>query len=161
MEIIDKYRAPSGNHGPYDVTVRIVVSLCIHFLNPPNKIVVTLISLSLSFRDAENFIGSWKLPRWIVVNNVYNQPEKHRIKLPTVPVRTTGTLLVEMVEKNGWIFSDIPFALLCATEVASSSADAWMFNVMLYPREHARLSSFSWKHRLRSLCKLMGEYLEV
>ncbi|XP_020272976.1 protein DEFECTIVE IN EXINE FORMATION 1 [Asparagus officinalis] len=76
LEIIDKYRFPSGHQGPYNVTTTLLVP------------------------------GNYQGERRIVVNNVYNQPGKQRIKLPTVPVRTTGTVLVEMVDKNGLYFSD-------------------------------------------------------
>ncbi|CAN1303841.1 Protein DEFECTIVE IN EXINE FORMATION 1 [Linum perenne] len=37
---------------------------------------------------------------------IYDQPGKYRTKLPTVGVRTTGTVVVEMVDKNGLYFSD-------------------------------------------------------
>lgn len=76
MEIIDKYRFPSGHQGPYNVTTTLLVP------------------------------GNYQGERRIVVNNMYDQPGKQRIKLPTVPVRTTGTVLVEMVDKNGVYFSD-------------------------------------------------------
>lgn len=76
FEIIDKYRVPSGFQGPYNVTINLLVP------------------------------GNYQGERRIVLNQVYNQPGKQRIKLPTVPVRTTGTVLVEMVDRNGLYFSD-------------------------------------------------------
>jgi hypothetical protein len=50
--------------------------------------------------------GNYQGERTIKQNQTYYQPGKHRIKLPTVGVRTTGTVLVEMVDKNGLYFSD-------------------------------------------------------
>ena len=41
--------------------------------------------------------------RRIVVSEIYHQPGKLRMKLPTVRVRTIGTVLVEMVHKNGFL----------------------------------------------------------
>lgn len=76
FEIIDKYRVPSGFQGPYNVTINLLVP------------------------------GNYQGERRIVRNQVYDQPGKQRIKLPTVPVRTTGTVLVEMVDRNGLHFSD-------------------------------------------------------
>ncbi|KAI0504204.1 hypothetical protein KFK09_015154 [Dendrobium nobile] len=76
FEIIDKYRVPSGFQGPYNVTINLLVP------------------------------GNYQGERRIVLKQVYNQPGKQRMKLPTVPVRTTGTVVVEMVDKNGIYFSD-------------------------------------------------------
>ncbi|KAH0458800.1 hypothetical protein IEQ34_011614 [Dendrobium chrysotoxum] len=76
FEIIDKYRVPSGFQGPYNVTINLLVP------------------------------GNYQGDRRIVLKQVYNEPGKQRVKLPTVPVRTTGTVLVEMVDKNGIYFSD-------------------------------------------------------
>ncbi|KAF3795552.1 DEFECTIVE IN EXINE FORMATION 1 protein [Nymphaea thermarum] len=66
----------TGSHGPYNVTTTLLVP------------------------------GNYQGPRKITNNQIFNQPGKQRIKLPTVNVRTTGTLLVEMVDKNGLYFSD-------------------------------------------------------
>ncbi|XP_020704950.1 protein DEFECTIVE IN EXINE FORMATION 1 isoform X1 [Dendrobium catenatum] len=76
FEIIDKYRVPSGFQGPYNVTINLLVP------------------------------GNYQGERRIVLKQVYNQPGKQRMKLPTVPVRTTGTVVVEMIDKNGIYFSD-------------------------------------------------------
>lgn len=76
MEIFDKYRYPSGSQGPYNVTATLLVP------------------------------GNYQGDRKIVQNQIFGQPGKHRIKLPTVAVRTTGTVLVEMTDKNGIYFSD-------------------------------------------------------
>ncbi|XP_031485619.1 protein DEFECTIVE IN EXINE FORMATION 1 [Nymphaea colorata] len=66
----------TGSHGPYNVTTTLLVP------------------------------GNYQGPRKITHNQIFNQPGKQRIKLPTVNVRTTGTVLVEMVNKNGLYFSD-------------------------------------------------------
>lgn len=50
--------------------------------------------------------GNYQGERRIKQNQIFDHPGKHRIKLPTVGVRTTGTVLVEMVDKNGLYFSD-------------------------------------------------------
>ncbi|ONI03632.1 hypothetical protein PRUPE_6G270500 [Prunus persica] len=76
IEIIDGYRYPSGSQVPYNVTTTLLVP------------------------------GNYQGERRIVVNQIFSRPGKYRIKLPTVGVRTTGTVMVEMVDKNGLYFSD-------------------------------------------------------
>ncbi|KAJ4970335.1 hypothetical protein NE237_003434 [Protea cynaroides] len=76
MEIVDRYRFPSGSQAPYNVTTTLLVP------------------------------GNYQGDRQITSNQVFNRPGKYRIKLPAVTVRTTGTVLVEMVDKNGLYFSD-------------------------------------------------------
>lgn len=50
--------------------------------------------------------GNYQGERRIKQNQIFESRGKHRLKLPTVGVRTTGTVLVEMVDKNGLYFSD-------------------------------------------------------
>ncbi|TYJ96262.1 protein DEFECTIVE IN EXINE FORMATION 1 isoform X1 [Cucumis melo var. makuwa] len=76
IEIVDRYRNPSGTQAPYNVTTTLMVP------------------------------GNYQGERKIRQNQIFKEPGKHRIKLPTVSVRTTGTVLVEMVDKNGLYFSD-------------------------------------------------------
>ncbi|KAF3449680.1 hypothetical protein FNV43_RR10411 [Rhamnella rubrinervis] len=76
IEIVDDYRFPSGSQAPYNVTTTLLVP------------------------------GNYQGERKIMQNQIINDPGKHRMKLPTVGVRTTGTVLVEMVDKNGLYFSD-------------------------------------------------------
>ncbi|KAK7382579.1 hypothetical protein VNO80_01489 [Phaseolus coccineus] len=76
IEIVDDYRYPSGHQGPYRVTTSLLVP------------------------------GNYQGERTIKLNNTYDHPGKYRIKLPTVSVRTTGTVLVEMVDRNGLYFFD-------------------------------------------------------
>ncbi|GAB4833949.1 Protein DEFTIVE IN EXINE FORMATION 1 [Ancistrocladus abbreviatus] len=76
VEIVDRYRYPSGSQAPYNVTTTLLVP------------------------------GNYQGERRIRQNQVFDRPGKYRIKLPTVGVRTTGTVLVEMVDTNGLYFSD-------------------------------------------------------
>ncbi|KAL1193841.1 Protein DEFECTIVE IN EXINE FORMATION 1 [Cardamine amara subsp. amara] len=76
IEIVDKYRYPSGSQAPYNVTTTLLVP------------------------------GNYQGDRRIKQSQTYDRPGKYRIKLPTVGVRTTGTVMVEMVDKNGLHFSD-------------------------------------------------------
>ncbi|XP_059667914.1 protein DEFECTIVE IN EXINE FORMATION 1 isoform X2 [Cornus florida] len=76
VEIVDRYRFPSGSQAPYNVTISLLVP------------------------------GNYQGERTIKQNQIFDRAGKHRLKLPTVGVRTTGTVLVEMVDKNGLYFSD-------------------------------------------------------
>ncbi|KAH7852432.1 hypothetical protein Vadar_024746 [Vaccinium darrowii] len=76
MEIVDRYRIPSGSQAPYNVTTTLLVP--------------------------GNFPGE----KTIKQNQIFDRAGKFKIKLPTVGVRSTGTVLVEMVDKNGIYFSD-------------------------------------------------------
>ncbi|KAH6806290.1 defective in exine formation protein [Perilla frutescens var. frutescens] len=76
VEIVDKHRFPSGTQAPYNVTISLLVP------------------------------GNYQGERTIKQNQIFDRPGTHRIKLPTVGVRTAGTVLVEMVDKNGIYFSD-------------------------------------------------------
>lgn len=76
IEIVDKYRYPSGSQAPYNVTTTLLVP------------------------------GNYQGERRIKQNQIFERTGKYKIKLPTVGVRTTGTVLVEMVDKNGLYFSD-------------------------------------------------------
>jgi len=76
IEIVDKYRIPSGSQAPYNVTTTMLVP------------------------------GNYQGDRTIKQNQIFDRPGKYKIKLPTVGVRTTGTVLVEMADKNGVYFSD-------------------------------------------------------
>ncbi|XP_076944158.1 protein DEFECTIVE IN EXINE FORMATION 1-like [Bidens hawaiensis] len=76
IEIVDKHRVPSGYQAPYNVTTSLLVP------------------------------GNYQGERTIKSSQIYDKPGKYRIKLPTVGVRTTGTVVVEMTDKNGLYFSD-------------------------------------------------------
>ncbi|XP_062166288.1 protein DEFECTIVE IN EXINE FORMATION 1 [Alnus glutinosa] len=76
IEIVDRYRFPSGSQAPYNVTATLLVP------------------------------GNYQGERRIKQTQIFDRPGKYRMKLPTVGVRTTGTVLVEMVDKNGLYFSD-------------------------------------------------------
>ncbi|KAJ6829401.1 protein DEFECTIVE IN EXINE FORMATION 1 [Iris pallida] len=120
MEIVDKYRVPSGHQGPYNVTTTLLVP------------------------------GNYQGERRIVVNQIYSQPGKQRLKLPTVPVRTTGTVLVEMVDKNGLYFSDefsltfhLHYYKLLKWLLVLPMLAMFGILVILRPQEGAPLPSFS------------------
>lgn len=53
-----------------------------------------------------NYQGKKRIEQW----NVHDQPGVYKVKLPCVPVRTLGTVMLEMVDKSGLYFSD-EFAL--------------------------------------------------
>lgn len=76
FKIVDEHRRPLGSQAPYNVTVTLLVP------------------------------GNYQGPRRITQNEIYNQPGTYKFKLPVVPVRTTGTVVIEMVDKNGLYFSD-------------------------------------------------------
>ncbi|KAJ0987858.1 hypothetical protein J5N97_006214 [Dioscorea zingiberensis] len=120
IEIVDKYRFPSGSQGPYNVTITLLVP------------------------------GNYQGERRIMINQVYDQPGKQRIKLPTVPVRTTGTVLVEMVDKNGLYFTDefsltfhMHYYKLLKWLLVLPMLGMFGILVILRPQEGAPLPSFS------------------
>ncbi|MBA0726617.1 hypothetical protein Golax_002434 [Gossypium laxum] len=76
IEIVDKHRYPSGFQAPYNVTTTLLVP------------------------------GNYQGERRITQRQIFERPGKYKIKLPTVAVRTTGTVIVEMVDRNGLYFSD-------------------------------------------------------
>ncbi|KAK3148888.1 hypothetical protein QOZ80_3AG0210060 [Eleusine coracana subsp. coracana] len=120
FEIVDKYRIPYGNQAPYNVTVTLLVP------------------------------GNYQGDRRIVVSEIYHQPGKQRMKLPTVSVRTTGTVLLEMVDKNGLYFSDefsltfhMHYYKLLKWLVVLPMLGMFGVLVILRPQEGAPLPSFS------------------
>lgn len=120
FEIVDKYRVPYGNQAPYNVTVTLLVP------------------------------GNYQGDRRIVVSGVYHQPGKQRMMLPTVPVRTTGTVVVEMVDKNGLYFSDefsltfhMHYYKLLKWLLLLPMLGMFGVLVILRPQEGAPLPSFS------------------
>uniref|UniRef100_A0A1D1ZA04 Lambda-carrageenase n=1 Tax=Anthurium amnicola TaxID=1678845 RepID=A0A1D1ZA04_9ARAE len=120
MEIIDNYRVPSGFQGPYNVTTTLLVP------------------------------GNYQGERRIMNSQIFNRPGKQRVKLPTVPVRTTGTVLVEMVDKNGIYFSDefsltfhMHYYKLLKWLLVLPMLGMFGMLVILRPQEDAPLPSFS------------------
>ncbi|KAL6638178.1 hypothetical protein ACP70R_025750 [Stipagrostis hirtigluma subsp. patula] len=120
FEIVDKYRVPYGNQAPYNVTVTLLVP------------------------------GNYQGDRRIVLSEMYREPGKQRMKLPTVSVRTTGTVLVEMVDKNGLYFSDefsltfhMHYYKLLKWLVLLPMLGMFGVLVILRPQEGAPLPSFS------------------
>lgn len=120
VEIVDKYRYPSGSQGPYNVTTTLLVP--------------------------GNYLGDRK----IVHNQIFDQPGKYRIKMPTVSVRTTGTVLVEMVDKIGIHFTDefsltfhMHYYKLLKWLLVLPMIGMFGILVILRPQEGAPLPSFS------------------
>lgn len=79
-----------------------------------------------------------------------DKPGKQRVKLPTVPVRTTGTVIVEMVDRNGLFFSDefsltfhMNYHKLLKWLLVLPMLGMFGMIVVLRPREDAPLPSFS------------------
>ncbi|MQM19813.1 hypothetical protein Taro_052827 [Colocasia esculenta] len=120
MEIFDNYRVPSGHQGPYNVTTTLLVP------------------------------GNYQGERRIMNNQIITGPGKQRVKLPTVPVRTTGTVLVDMVDKNGLHFSDefsltfhMHYYKLLKWLLLLPMLGMFGMLVILRPQEDAPLPSFS------------------
>ncbi|KAJ4761384.1 hypothetical protein LUZ62_071759 [Rhynchospora pubera] len=118
--IVDSYRMPSGSQAPYNLTTTLLVP------------------------------GNYQGERKIVHNQVYDSPGKKRVKLPTVPVRTTGMVVVEMVDKNGLYFSDefsltfhMHYYKLLKWLVLLPMVGMFGMLVVLRPHEGAPLPSFS------------------
>ncbi|KAE8662740.1 Protein DEFECTIVE IN EXINE FORMATION 1 [Hibiscus syriacus] len=57
-------------------------------------------------RYPSGFQAPYNVTSWVTTKEIFERPEKYRIKLPTVGVRPTGAVVVEMVDKNGLYFSD-------------------------------------------------------
>uniref|UniRef100_A0A164T0K8 DEX1 C-terminal domain-containing protein n=1 Tax=Daucus carota subsp. sativus TaxID=79200 RepID=A0A164T0K8_DAUCS len=120
IEIVDRYRFPSGSQAPYNVTTSLLVP------------------------------GNYQGDRTIKQNQVYERPGKYRLKLPTVNVRTAGTVLVEMVDKNGLHFSDdfsltfhMHYYKLLKWLVVLPMLGMFGMLVILRPQEAMPLPSFS------------------
>lgn len=112
IEIIDEYRYPSGLQAPYNVTVS--CSFLPERIGWSLSLLCTCLYETHSVRfDSPSITqttllvpGNYQGERRIKINQIFNRPGKYRIKLPTVSVRTTGSVVVEMVDKNGLYFSD-------------------------------------------------------
>lgn len=80
FNIIDNHRSPSDTQGPYNVTATLLVP--------------------------SNYMGEKRISQ----NQMFDQPGRYQFKMPCVQVHSSGTVLLEMVDKNGMYFSD-EFAL--------------------------------------------------
>ncbi|KAG6427625.1 hypothetical protein SASPL_111871 [Salvia splendens] len=120
VEIVDRYRFPSGSQAPYNVTISLLVP------------------------------GNYQGERTIKQNQIFDHPGTHRIKLPTVGVRTAGAVMVEMVDRNGIYFSD-DFSLtfhmyyykLLKWLLVLPMLGMFVILVILRPQEAMPLPSFS------------------
>eukprot|EP01018_Ginkgo_biloba_P034640 Gb_30710 [translate_table: standard] len=120
FKIVDQHRIPSGSQGPYNVTVTLLVP------------------------------GNYQGPRRISQHQMYDRPDTYKMKLPTVPVRTTGTVIVEMVDKNGLYFSDefsltfhMHYYKLLKWLLVLPMVGMFGLLVILRPQEGAPLPSYS------------------
>ncbi|KAI3771296.1 hypothetical protein L6452_02458 [Arctium lappa] len=120
IEIVDKHRVPSGSQGPYNVTTSLLVP------------------------------GNYQGDRTIKRNQVFDKPGKYRMKLPTVGVRTTGTVVVEMTDKNKLHFSDefsltfhMHYYKLLKWLLVLPMMGMFAVLVILRPQESVPLPSFS------------------
>ncbi|XP_024965436.1 protein DEFECTIVE IN EXINE FORMATION 1 isoform X2 [Cynara cardunculus var. scolymus] len=120
IDIVDKHRVPSGSQGPYNVTTSLLVP------------------------------GNYQGERTIKRNQVFDKPGKYRIKLPTVGVRTTGTVVVEMTDKNKLQFSDefsltfhMHYYKLLKWLLVLPMMGMFAVLVILRPQESVPLPSFS------------------
>lgn len=125
IEIVDKHRVPSGSQGPYNVTTSLLVP------------------------------GNYQGERTIKRNQVFDKPGKYRIKLPTVGVRTTGTVVVEMTDKNKLHFSDefsltfhLHYYKLLKWLLVLPMMGMFAVLVILRPQESVPLPSFSRNTKL-------------
>lgn len=94
--------------------------------------------------------GNYQGSRRITQNQIYNQPGTYKFKLPVVPVRTIGTVIVEMVDKNGLYFSDefsltfhMHYYKLFKWLLVLPMVGMFGLLVILRPQEGAPLPSFS------------------
>lgn len=94
--------------------------------------------------------GNYQGNRTIKQNQVYDRPGKYRLKLPTVNVRTAGTVIVEMVDKNGLHFSDdfsltfhMHYYKLLKWLIVLPMLGTFGMLVILRPQEAMPLPSFS------------------
>lgn len=112
IEIVDKYRFPSGSQAPYNVTVSAshqpiyTIKGCNSNFSLIDSVCTQIVEFVKTVQTTLLVPGNYQGERRIKQNQIFDRPGKHRIKLPTVGVRTTGTVLVEMVDKNGLYFSD-------------------------------------------------------
>ncbi|XP_078427631.1 defective in exine formation protein (DEX1) [Wolffia australiana] len=120
MEIFDNYRLPSGHQGPYNVTTTLLVP--------------------------GNYQGEKRISR----SQEVEKPGQLRVKLPTVPVKTTGMVTVEMVDRNGLFFSDefsltfhMNYHKLLKWLLVLPMLGMFVMIVILHPQDDAPLPSFS------------------
>ena len=79
------------------------------FLCPHMKVFVEsccLLACLLKLQVSLLVPGNYQGPKRISRSEIYKKPGVYQMKVPCVSVRTTGSVLVEMVDKNGLYFSD-------------------------------------------------------
>jgi hypothetical protein len=94
--------------------------------------------------------GNYQGPKRLVQIKIYTKPGVYQVKVPCVSVRTTGSVIVEMVDKNGLYFSD-EFALtfhmryyrLLKWLICLPFLGMVSLLILVHPPEGAPLPSFS------------------
>ena len=94
----------------------------------------------------QNYMGEKRF----IESQYINEPGKHQFRLPCVPVRSSGTVILEMIDKNGFYFTD-EFALsfhmhyyrLMKWMVALPMLGMFCILLWLHPETGAALPSFS------------------
>ncbi|KAJ9548773.1 hypothetical protein OSB04_021316 [Centaurea solstitialis] len=102
IEIVDKHRVPSGSQGPYNVTLLASTDIKVG----KKRVGYLFGKHKVAYKTSLLVPGNYQGERTLKRNQVFDKPGKYRIKLPTVGVRTTGTVVVEMTDKNKLHFSD-------------------------------------------------------
>lgn len=132
----------------------IIISLClsVHHLGYVQLIYTTVCLVLCHYLLQTTLLvpGNYQGERTIVLNQVYDSPGKKRVKLPTVPVRTTEMVVVKIVDKNGLYFSDefsltfhMHYYKLLKWLVLLPMLAMFGMLVILRPHEGAPLPSFS------------------
>ncbi|KAG0582223.1 hypothetical protein KC19_3G044000 [Ceratodon purpureus] len=120
FKIVDQHRPMAGSPGSYNVTVTLLVP------------------------------GNYQGPKRLVQNIIYTKPGAYQVKVPCVSVRTTGSVIVEMVDKNGLYFSDefsltfhMRYYRLLKWLICLPFLGMVSLLVLVHPPEGAPLPSFS------------------
>ncbi|XP_024536256.1 protein DEFECTIVE IN EXINE FORMATION 1 [Selaginella moellendorffii] len=107
-------------HGPYNVTLTLLVP------------------------------GNYHEPRRITQWHRYDQPGVQKLKVPCVPIRSTGTVTLEMVDRHGLAFTDefsltfhMHYYRLLKWFVVLPLLGMLVAIVGLHPEDHVSLPSFS------------------
>lgn len=121
FSIVDEHRSPSGTtQGPYNVTATLLVP--------------------------HNYMGQKR----ITESRIIDQPGRHQFRMPCVSVRSSGTVVLEMVDKNGLYFSDefsltfhMHYYRLLKWMVVLPMLGMFCILLWLHPETGAALPSFS------------------
>jgi hypothetical protein len=94
----------------------------------------------------QNYMGEKR----IIESRVIDEPGKHQFRMPCVPVRSSGMVVLEMTDKNGFYFSDefsltfhMHYYRLMKWMVALPMLGMFFILLWLHPETGAALPSFS------------------